>query len=42
MVLVGQRTKIKNRIHANLAKYGAPSRGASVMFGVRGRALLRK
>ena len=42
MVLVGQRTKIKNRIHANLAKYGAPSRGASDMFGVRGRALLRK
>ncbi len=42
MVLVGQRTKIKNRIHVNLAKYGAPSRGASDMFGARGRALLRK
>jgi len=42
MVLVGQRTKIKNRILANLAKYGAPSGGASDMFGVRGRVLLRK
>ena len=25
MVLVGQRTQIKNRIHANLANYGTPS-----------------
>ena len=29
MVLAGQRTKIKNCILANLAKYGAPSGGAS-------------
>jgi transposase len=42
MVLVGQRTRIKNRIHANLAKYGAPSGGAADMFGVRGRVLLEE
>jgi transposase len=42
MVLVGQRTKIKNRIHANLAKYGVPVVGASDLFGVRGRLLLKK
>ncbi len=42
MVLVGQRTKVKNRIHANLAKYGAPAIEASDVFGVRGLQLLRK
>jgi len=42
MVLVGQRTKIKNRIHANLAKYGVGVDGASDLFGVRGRLLLKK
>ena len=42
MVLVGQRTKIKNRIHANLAKYGVAVGGASDLFGVRGRVLLKK
>jgi transposase len=42
MVLVGQRTRIKNRIHANLAKYGVASGGVSDLFGVRGRVLLKK
>ena len=42
MVLVGQRTRIKNRIHANLAKYGVAVGGASDLFGVRGRVLLKK
>lgn len=41
MVLVGQRTKIKNRIHANLAKYGLSIFEASDLFGVRGRTLLK-
>ena len=40
MVLVGQRTRLKNRIHANLAKYGATSREATDLFGVRGRVVL--
>lgn len=42
MVLVGQRTRIKNRIHANLAKYGTPSSGAADLFGVWGRTLLEE
>ena len=41
-MLVGQRTKIKNRIHAALAKYGVAVDGASDLFGVRGRLLLKK
>jgi len=40
MVLVCQRTKLKNRIHANLAKYGLTAGGASDLFGVRGRRIL--
>jgi len=40
MVLVRQRTKLKNRIHANLAKYGLKSDGATDLFGVRGRQIL--
>lgn len=42
MVLVGQRTKIKNSIYANLAKYDVAVDGASDLFGVRGRLLLKK
>jgi transposase len=42
MVPVGQRTKFKNRIHANLAKCGVSVSGASDLFGVRGRMLLRE
>jgi len=40
MVLVRQRTKLKNRIHANLAKYGLKTNGATDLFGVRGRRIL--
>jgi transposase len=40
MVLVRQRTKLKNRIHANLAKYGLTAQGPSDLFGVRGRRML--
>jgi len=42
MVLVRQRTKLKNRIHANLAKYGLKTDGASDLFGVRGRSILKE
>ena len=42
MVLVGQRTRIKNRIHASLARYGVAVGGASDLFGVRGRVLPKK
>jgi transposase len=40
MVLVRQRTQLKNRIHATLAKYALTIRGVSDIFGVRGRQLL--
>jgi transposase len=42
MVLVRQRTQLKNRIHATLAKYALHDREVSDFFGVRGRALLRQ
>jgi transposase len=44
MVLVRQRTQLKNRIHATLAKYALHPRVAEVsdLFGGRGRALLRE
>ncbi len=42
MVLVRQRTQLKNRIHATLAKYGLRSDAVSDLFGVRGMALLRQ
>jgi transposase len=42
MVLVRQRTKLKNRIHANLAKYGLKTGGVSDLFGVRGRRILAR
>jgi len=42
MVLVRQRTKLKNRIHANLAKYGLKTDGATDLFGVRGRGIIRQ
>ena len=41
MVLVRERTKLKQRIHATLAKYGIHV-GASDLFGVKGRQLLRE
>ena len=39
MVLVRQRTQLKNRIHANLAKYGLKVSGVTDL-GVRGRMIL--
>jgi transposase len=44
MVLVRQRTQLKNRIHATLAKYALHDLGEEVsdVFGVRGRVLLRQ
>lgn len=40
MVLVRERTRLKNRIHATLAKYALTVEGVSDLFGVRGRELL--
>ncbi len=40
MVLVRERTRLKNRIHATLAKYAVPVPDVSDLFGLRGRELL--
>jgi transposase len=40
MVLVRQRTRLKNRIQATLAKYALSVRGVSDTFGTRGRRLM--
>lgn len=40
MVLVKQRTALKNRIHATLAKYGIVIAEVKDLFGIRGRVLL--
>ena len=37
MVLSGQRTRVKNRIHATLAKYGIQIEGISDIFSQNGR-----
>jgi len=42
MVLVGIRTKLKNRIHATFAKYGITFDEVSDLFGRKGRTLLEK
>jgi transposase len=42
MVLVRQRTQLKNRIHATLAKYALHDLEVTDLFGVRGRPLLRQ
>src|SRR4030095_12931933 len=42
MVLVRQRTQLKNRLHATLAKYSLHDFTVSDVFGVRGRDLLRQ
>jgi transposase len=42
MALVRQRTQLKNRLHATLAKYALHDLEVSDLFGVRGRALLRQ
>lgn len=41
MVLVRQRTQLKNRVHATLAKYAVTVPEVTDLFGVRGQALLR-
>jgi transposase len=41
MVLVRQRTQLKNRVHATLAKYGRACPEVSDLFGARGRERLR-
>ena len=40
MVLVRQRTKLRNRIHANLARHGLKTGETSDLFGVSGRRIL--
>ena len=42
MVLVKQRTQLKNRLHAVLAKYALAVEGASDLFGRRARGALEK
>lgn len=42
MVLVRQRTQLKNRIHATLAKYALTVSEVSDLFGRRGRELLQE
>jgi transposase len=42
MVLVAQRTKLKNRLHATLDKYALSVQEVSDLFGKKGRALLRQ
>src|SRR5262245_21913569 len=42
MALVRQRTQLKNRLHATLAKYALHDVEVADLFGVRGRALLRQ
>jgi transposase len=37
LVLVAQRTRLKNRLSATLAKYGAPASESSDPYGQRGR-----
>jgi transposase len=41
MVFIRQRTQLKNRIHATLAKYGLRCPGVSDLFGARNRELLQ-
>jgi transposase len=42
MVLSRQRTQLKNRVHATLAKYGYTVEGASDAFGKRGRTIVEE
>jgi transposase len=42
MVLSRQRTQLKNRVHATLAKYGYVVEGASDAFGKKGRQILEE
>ena len=40
MVLVSTRTRLRNRVHATLAKYGLTVTGVSDLFGIEGHKLL--
>jgi hypothetical protein len=42
MILAGQRTWLKNRIHATLSKYGLRVEGSSNAFNKKGRRELAK
>jgi len=42
MVLVGQRTQLKNRLQATLARYALSPEGVSDVFGKKGLVLLRQ
>jgi transposase len=42
MVLSRQRTQLKNRVHATLAKYGYRVEGASDAFGKKGRRIIEE
>jgi transposase len=42
MVFSRQRTQLKNRVHATLAKYGFVVEGASDAFGKKGRAIVEQ
>ncbi|HEY3304125.1 MAG TPA: IS110 family transposase [Candidatus Binatia bacterium] len=42
MVLSGQRTQLKNRVHATLGKYGYTVEGASDAFGKKGRKIVEE
>lgn len=42
MVLVGQRTQLKNRLQATLARYALSPEGVSDVFGKKGLVLLRE
>jgi transposase len=42
MVLSRQRTQLKNRVHATLAKYGYTVQGASDAFGKKGRKIVEE
>jgi transposase len=42
MVFIRQRTQLKNRLHATLAKYGLGCPGVSDLFGARSRTLLEQ
>ena len=42
MLFIRQRTRLKNRIHATLAKYGLQCPGVSDLFGAGNRALLHE
>jgi transposase len=42
MVLKGQRTQLKNRVHATLGKYGYTVEGVSDAFGKKGRKIVEE